>query len=121
MVEKERDKLFLNNQNFKMKPVVKAFKETIDSLNIPYVFIYLFGSQVKEEANEDSDYDFFVAISNDCDKKKIRREIAFEVHKRIPGVAFDILVRNVSEFEENQNQINSIYNTIYTEGVLIEN
>jgi predicted nucleotidyltransferase len=106
-------------QDYKYDTVIQTFKKVIDSIDVPYLFIYIFGSRAKGMSNENSDYDFFIAIPDSYNQKMIKRIISKEIHKQIPCVAFDILVRNISDFEDNKEQINSIYNTIYTEGIIL--
>jgi predicted nucleotidyltransferase len=103
-------------------PIILKFKDTLMKNQFPIHRIYLFGSRAKNEFNPDSDYDFLVLlkdISNSEHFKQFKRKIILDIHNEIKGIPFDILVKNYTDFENNKNQINTIYNEIFEEGILI--
>lgn len=109
-------KLLQNNET------VFKFKNVISHLEIPISRIYLFGSRAKGNQNPDSDYDFLVLLSNIRDTeliKKYRRTIVLKVHSEIPNIPFDILVKNLEEFDSYKLEINTLYNEIFNEGIEI--
>ncbi|HRG47961.1 MAG TPA: nucleotidyltransferase domain-containing protein [Leptospiraceae bacterium] len=98
------------------------FKSIITHLEIPISRIYLFGSRAKGNQNPDSDYDFLVLLSNIKDNdlvKKYRRTIVLKAHSEIPNIPFDILVKNLEEFDSYKSEINTLYNEIYQQGIEI--
>ncbi|MBK8396825.1 MAG: nucleotidyltransferase domain-containing protein [Leptospiraceae bacterium] len=98
------------------------FKNMISHLEIPISRIYLFGSRAKGNQNPDSDYDFLVLLANIKDNdlvKKYRRTIVLKAHSEIPNIPFDILVKNLEEFDSYKLEINTLYNEIFQEGIEI--
>ena len=109
-------------ENVLKDPIVIKFKETIRKLEVPVHSIYFFGSRAKGSSKDDSDYDFLVLLYDVQDKerlKEIRGKIILGIHDDILNTNFDIMIRNLSIFEENKNIMNTIYNNIYEEGFLI--
>lgn len=113
----------MNNQIVIQNDVtILKFKNMISHLEIPISRIYLFGSRAKGNQNPDSDYDFLVLLSNIKDNdlvKKYRRTIVLKAHSEIPNIPFDILVKNLEEFDSYKLEINTLYNEIYQEGIEI--
>ena len=102
--------------------VVIKFKKFIETQKLPIHSIYLFGSRVKNLNHNESDYDFLVLLNDITDLKKFKnykRKIIVQAHQEIPKTPMDILVKNVSEFESYKLKINTLYNTIYEEGILL--
>ncbi|MBK9500846.1 MAG: nucleotidyltransferase domain-containing protein [Leptospiraceae bacterium] len=98
------------------------FKSIITHLEIPISRIYLFGSRAKGNQNPDSDYDFLVLLANIKDNdlvRKYRRTIVLKAHSEIPNIPFDILVKNLEEFDSYKSEINTLYNEIYQQGIEI--
>lgn len=105
-----------------LDPVVRKFKEIIQNLAIPVHSIYLFGSRANGNSKKDSDYDFLILLEDVSDKeilKEMKSKIIISVHEEILNTDFDILIRNRSVFENNKNVMNTLYNTVYEEGILI--
>jgi len=113
----------MNNQILIQKDeTISRFKNVVTQLKIPINRIYLFGSRAKGNHNPDSDYDFLVLLSNIRDKeliKKYRRTIILKAHSEIPNIPFDILVRNLEEFDSYKSEINTLYNEIFQDGIEI--
>ena len=98
------------------------FKSIITHLEIPISRIYLFGSSAKGNQNPYSDYDFLVLLANIKDNdlvRKYRRTIVLKAHSEIPNIPFDILVKNLEEFDSYKSEINTLYNEIYQQGIEI--
>ncbi|HMV43663.1 MAG TPA: nucleotidyltransferase domain-containing protein [Leptospiraceae bacterium] len=101
---------------------VIKFKNLVYKLEAPVNRIYLFGSRAKGNQSLESDYDFLVLLNNINDgelMKKYRRTIVLNAHKEIPDVPFDILVKNLEEFEAYKMQMNTLYNEIFKDGIEI--
>jgi uncharacterized protein len=77
--------------------------------------IYLFGSQANGTADEDSDYDLFLIVEN-SDLPPGKRMVEAQNIAWDLGVSADVFIYTEKEFDEWKNEINTIANTVYTEG-----
>ena len=80
--------------------------------------IYLFGSYAKGTNNEDSDFDFYIVVS---DSEKDMIGLAAKAYKSIrhkQSRSVDIIVGTESRFEERKNAP-TLENEVMTTGVLI--
>ena len=84
---------------------------------VPVEKLYLFGSYANGIPNEDSDYDFYVVISNGLRPVEAVQSIFRSVRgmKRKP---MDVLAGTVDTFEQRSKQI-TLERTIANEGVLL--
>lgn len=80
--------------------------------------VYLFGSQPREEANPDSDYDLLVVVPDDAPSRRRRSRLAYEV-LRGTGTAVDVVVCTLSWFEERLHLDASLPATVVREGELL--
>lgn len=78
--------------------------------------IYLFGSQAKGTANDDSDYDFLVVIEN---SEKTLPDRMIEANHLLKGRKYpvDIFVYTKQEFDESKEEFGSIAYLAITEGL----
>ena len=80
--------------------------------------IYLFGSYAKGTNTEDSDYDFYIVVS---DNSGDRIDISQKAYKALRGIRkrpVDIVVGYEKTFDRRKN-IASIENVVDNEGVLL--
>lgn len=80
--------------------------------------IYLFGSFAKDTYTEDSDYDFYVVVSDDAGDKI---ELSQKAYKSLRGVRkrpVDIVVGHETSFEKRAQE-NTLEKIVKNEGVLI--
>ncbi len=77
--------------------------------------IYLFGSRANGTHCNESDYDLFMLVEN---SNVTAAERMVEARKALWGllIAVDIFVYTEKEFDEWKGEINTIANTVYTEG-----
>lgn len=80
--------------------------------------IYLFGSHARNEASQDSDYDLLVVVPESATPQQQRSRLAYEVLWGT-GVAADVLVTTVSQFERRAHLNASLAGTVQREGVLV--
>jgi predicted nucleotidyltransferase len=105
-----------------ISPVVLKFKSILDSLDINYYKVYLFGSRAKNRSWPDSDYDFFVILNEKLNREEISSLYALiseKVHEEIPGTSFDIKLRTKSDFNRNKKMLNILDYTVNNEGISI--
>ncbi len=78
--------------------------------------IYLFGSQAKGTAKEDSDYDFLIVIEN---SEKTLPERMIEANHVLKGRKYpvDIFVYTKQEFNESKDEFGSIAYLAINEGL----
>lgn len=86
--------------------------------SIPAERIYLFGSQARGDANEDSDYDFLVVVNDSPLPRYKREQQAFRALWGL-GVAKDVLVLTRKEFDEGLVVVSSLPATVVREGRLL--
>ncbi|MGA2260750.1 MAG: nucleotidyltransferase domain-containing protein [Acidobacteriota bacterium] len=80
--------------------------------------IYLFGSHARDEANEDSDFDFLVVVRDSLLPRYKREQQAFRALCGI-GIAKDVLVFTREEFEGGLAVVSSLPATVAREGRLL--
>jgi predicted nucleotidyltransferase len=111
-----------------MKPLIKSdlviikFLEIIKNFNIPIHSVYLFGSRANGKSKESSDYDFLLLldpVEDIQELKNFKLQLNLEVHKKITKKDFDILVRSFKDFEINKDKINTLYNHVYEDGLIL--
>lgn len=80
--------------------------------------IYLFGSVARGDAGPDSDYDILVVVGNDAPAQRRRSRLAYEVLWGT-GVAADVLVWSLGQFESRVHLASSLPATVIREGKLL--
>ena len=80
--------------------------------------IYLFGSQARDEAGPDSDFDVLVIVPNEAPPERKRSRLAYE---RLwgTGVAADVLVWTAEGFDSRIHLRASLPATVLREGKLL--
>jgi uncharacterized protein len=97
-------------------PVLESVRRLRASLSAER--IYLFGSRARDEANEDSDFDFLVVVRDSPLPRYKREQKAFRVLCGI-GIAKDVLVYTREEFNRGLAVISSLPSTVVREGRLL--
>jgi predicted nucleotidyltransferase len=81
--------------------------------------VYLFGSRANGSERPDSDYDLFLIIES-SDLSPAQRVV--EAEKILWGTwtPVDVFIYTQSEFDEWKNELNTIANTVFSEGQELE-
>lgn len=85
---------------------------------LPVERIYLFGSRARDEADENSDFDFLVVVPDSSLPRYKREQQAFRALCGL-GVSKDVLVFTRDEFERGRKVITSLPATVEREGRLL--
>jgi len=80
--------------------------------------IWLFGSQARGDAGQDSDFDLLLVVPDDADRQHRKSELAYRVLRSL-GRAFDVTVWRHSSFQEQSRSVTSLPATILHEGILV--
>jgi predicted nucleotidyltransferase len=80
--------------------------------------IYLFGSRARDEADEDSDFDFLVVVRDSPLPRYKREQRAFRALCGM-GISKDVLVLTREEFERGLAVVSSLPATVVREGRLL--
>ena len=80
--------------------------------------IYLFGSRARDEADDDSDYDFLVVVRDSPLPRYKREQQAFRALCGM-GIAKDVVVFTREEFERGLAVVSSLPATVAREGRLL--
>ena len=80
--------------------------------------IWLFGSQARGDAGQDSDFDLLLVVPDDADRQHRKSELAYRVLRSL-GHAFDVTVWRHSSFQEQSRSVTSLPATILHEGILV--
>ena len=101
-------------------PVADLLAESVRRLraSLQAERIYLFGSRARDEANEDSDYDFLVVVHDSHLPRYKREQQAFRALCGM-GIAKDVLVFTREEFERGLTVVASLPATVAREGRLL--
>lgn len=97
-------------------PVSESVRRLRDCL--PAERIYLFGSRARNEADENSDFDFFVVVPDSPLPRYKREQQAFRALCGV-GIAKDVLVFTRAEFDRGLAVISSLPATVAREGRLL--
>lgn len=85
---------------------------------MPAERIYLFGSRARDEADENSDFDFLVVVPDSSLPRYKREQQAFRALCGV-GVSKDVLVFTRDEFEHGRKVATSLPATVEREGRLL--
>lgn len=80
--------------------------------------IYLFGSFARNEEREDSDYDFYLVMSDSVSDRLAVSQNAYRSLRGLKRRSVDIVVGSVSSFEERKSR-KTLENIIDREGVVL--
>ena len=80
--------------------------------------IYLFGSYARNEEREDSDYDFYLIMSDSVTDRLAVSQDAYRSLRGLKRRPVDIVVGSVSGFEERRKR-KTLENIISREGVVL--
>lgn len=97
-------------------PVAESVRRLRSSLQAER--IYLFGSRARQEADEDSDYDFLVVIGASSLPRYKRAQQAFRALCGV-GIAKDVVVLTREEFDRGLAVASSLPSTVAREGLLL--
>ncbi|UTC66414.1 MULTISPECIES: nucleotidyltransferase family protein [unclassified Treponema] len=96
---------------------IRTIAERIQKIVNPQK-IYLFGSFARDEEKDDSDYDFYLVMS---DSVTDRLSVSQEAYRSLRGLkrrSVDIVVGSVSGFEERKTR-KTLENIVDREGVVL--
>lgn len=80
--------------------------------------IWLFGSQARQQAGPDSDYDLLMIVPDDADRQHRKADLAYRALRSL-GRAFDITIWRRSAFDEQTRSATSLPTTVLREGRLL--
>ena len=80
--------------------------------------IYLFGSFAEGKQTGDSDYDFYVVVSDDTKDMIETTAKAYKSIRHVKQRPVDIIVGTNSRFEERKHKA-TVENEVFTKGVLL--
>jgi predicted nucleotidyltransferase len=95
-------------------------KEIVSSILscVPVSEIYLFGSYAKGVEKEDSDFDIYVVVPDDCGMRE--RDVDLIIRQSLRGKrkrSIDMLVGKQSKFDRRKEYLYSIENEVKENGV----
>ena len=96
---------------------IRAIAERLEQSVNPQK-IYLFGSYVRNEEREDSDYDFYLIMSDSVTDRLAVSQDAYRSLRGLKRRPVDIVVGSVSGFEERRKR-KTLENIISREGVVL--
>lgn len=96
---------------------IRAIAERLEQSVNPQK-IYLFGSYARNEEREDSDYDFYLIMSDTVTDRLAVSQDAYRSLRGLKRRPVDIVVGSVSGFEERRKR-KTLENIISREGVVL--
>ena len=102
--------------------VIKHLKEILAESDIEYLRILMFGSRVRNDFGEDSDWDFLIIVKNPMNlkvKKELWLKVYRKFHERVPFGSIDLILKDRESFEKEKAIANTISNEAYLEGIEI--
>ena len=99
--------------------IVEVIKNTVHEY-LPDAEVLLFGSQVRNEASAESDYDILlITKTNLSPKEKLPLRTKIRKSLLLIGVRSDILIQSKSEVEKKKNLPGHIVRKILREAILL--
>lgn len=99
------------------QPVPDALLEPVVAYYRPRMVI-LFGSQARDEAGADSDYDLFVVVDDDTPPERLSWRGKYEARKSFHR-AVDIVTCRAAVFERKRSVVGSLSHMADREGVIV--
>lgn len=101
--------------------VKNLIAQNLRNFDINIKDIYIFGSRARGDFSEESDHDIFTVIDdyNGHNKKQVWWTLYKSLHDEFPYIAFDILIKTVSEFELEKQIVNTLSHEVLIEGIKI--
>ncbi len=100
--------------------MIKNLKDLLKENNIEYSKIMMFGSRVRNDFIDDSDWDFLIIMKNTLTinkKKDLWLLIYKKFHERVPLASIDLILKDLETYEKEKTIANTISNEVYLEGV----
>lgn len=100
--------------------VINHLKEVLRESKIEYSRILMFGSRVRNDFEEDSDWDFLIIMKSPLNlklKKELWLKVYKKFHERVPFGSIDLILKDMESFEEEKTIANTISNEAYLEGI----
>lgn len=98
----------------------KTIAEEIEKAGFRVEKIILFGSRVKENCKEDSDWDFLVIIDNSPSFSDIKRIVGnIQLKLAVKKIPNDVIIRGKKEFGEKKKIVGNISYFANKEGVSV--
>ena len=96
-----------------IRSIVERLGQTVNPQKI-----YLFGSFARNEERIDSDYDFYLVMSDSVTDRLTVSQNAYRALRGLKRRSVDIVVGSVSGFEERKNR-KTLENIINREGIVL--
>ena len=98
----------------------KVITEELERAGIKPVRILLFGSRAREDAEEDSDFDFLVVVDREIDREK-KWEIILNIKRRLTKLKIpnDLIINSEKQVQETQNNVGYITYYALKEGLQV--
>ena len=99
------------------KELIKVINIIIKNL-LPQKIV-LFGSQAKNKARKDSDFDIFILVKNIKNSREAEKNLYYQMVKENISIPMDLIVDTVDKFERLKSNKYLIYNQIEKYGKTI--
>ena len=103
--------LMATKKNLKLDQIVKVLKTEFKPSRL-----FLFGSQARNSANQDSDYDFVVVVNKSNKSLVDNMAVAREILQKKCGISADVFVYSQKEFDEAKEEFSSVAETALNTG-----
>ena len=100
--------------------VVRCLKEVLCSLGVDAYRIILFGSRVRGESSEKSDYDFLIVVNEAIDfqeKRKITRLLRRRMAEQL--IPVDVFIKSKADFKRYKKVVGNIVYSANKEGITL--
>jgi predicted nucleotidyltransferase len=104
--------------NMDKKFIKELIMKSLEMFNISIFNIILFGSRVRNNFTEDSDWDFLIIINNDITRNE-KKEISHQIRKDLAAydLLCDVLIKSKKEVIQLKKRVVSITKTAIEEGI----
>ena len=111
----------MDNKDYILNMAKQIITEEAEKAGCKVEAIYLFGSRARGDYKEDSDFDFYVIIDKNIERK-IKINIAGNIRRKLRirlNISSDIIIQSMSAVNERINDIGYLTYYALKEGVPI--
>jgi len=102
--------------------IQKGLTRILCEMDAPITHILLFGSRARDEADDESDWDFLVVVKKGMTKEEkivLWHVIHRDFHELFPFTSIDLVIKDEDEFESEKEVVNTISNEAFLEGIVV--
>ncbi len=110
----------MDEGKYSTREVNNRFRKILEEMRIDFTEAYFFGSRARNNAHQDSDWDYLIVVNHELNGKERRNlsaRLNIRFHQIVPDQAVDIIIKSKKDFEAGKNILNYISYEAFHSGV----